>query len=134
VNEPETNVPAVTGLNETLIEQLPPEARLVPQVVVLEKPVGFEMLDMFSEFASVFVTFIVRMVVVPIRTSPKANGFGEIARGTLRPDNETVCGLPIASSVMVSMPETVCPTESGEKDTSIEQLAPGARLELHVLD
>ena len=118
----------------TLIEQLAPEARLVPQVVVLEKPFGLEMLDMFSGVAPVLVTDIVPMAVDPIRTSPKANGFGEIARGTARPDSATLCGLPIASSVMVSVPKIVCPEESGEKVTSMEQLCPEARLELHVLD
>ena len=66
VSEPEAKSPDVTGLNVTSKEQLAPDARVGPQLLVWENPAVIEMPEMFTLFGSLLLRVTVRVEIVPM--------------------------------------------------------------------
>jgi len=66
VSVPEAKSPAVTGLNVTSKEQLAPDARVGPQLLVWENPAVIEMPEMFTLFGSLLLRVTVRVEIVPM--------------------------------------------------------------------
>jgi hypothetical protein len=129
-------VPALVAVNVTLIVQLAPPARLVPQVLVWAKLALGEtvMLEMLSEPfpESVTVTVCAALATPTVVEKVRLLSDSVTAGAVAVPVKLTVCGLLLALSVMVSVPATV-PALAEVNVTLIVQLAPAARLEPQVL-
>ena len=129
--------PVAFGVKVTLIVHDPPAATIVPQVLVWEKSAAFAPVirndDMVSVPKPVLVSVMfMGKLLVPTFVTGNCNIVGDkFTTGcTPKPLNATVCGLPVALSVILSVPLR-WPSAVGENVTVIWQLAPPARLEPH---
>jgi hypothetical protein len=121
------------GRKVTLIVQLAPAARLLPQVLVCAKfdllvPV-MEMLEIVMVAVPVFVSVTVRAaLVVLIAWEPnEMDASDSEATGPAPvPDRATACGLPVALSLILSVAVRL-PTAVGRNVTLTVQLPPAAR-------
>lgn len=134
-------VPVAVGLKMTLIVQLAPAATLAPQVLVCEKSPLFVPVMMIPEPLKVRVAFPVldnvtfcAALVVPTGWLVKVTlDEDSPTTGAIPvPDNETLCGLPLALSVMLTLAVRL-PVAVGLKMTLMEQFAPAATLAPQVL-
>jgi hypothetical protein len=135
-----TRLPATVGLNVTLIVQLLPAATLAPHVLPCAKSPAFvpvtPMLDIASGLPPLLLSVTVcAALVLPTDCVPKLKLLAERLTvggvATPVPVSETVCGLPVASSVIVTA-ATRLPAAVGLNVTLIVQLAPPATLAPHV--
>jgi hypothetical protein len=123
-------VPLPVGLNRTEMEQLNPGAMPLgadTQVLVCEK---LELLMLILETCKrtlpLFVTVTVcAELVVPVFCVGKVRLIGDSSTIVPVPVSETVCGLPVASSVIFSEPLLV-PAAVGVNFTNIGQLLEAA--------
>jgi hypothetical protein len=125
-------VPVDVGRKVTDTVHEAPTASVEPQVVVRLKLDAFVPVIVIPEIVIAhvpeFVNVTVRaLLVVLTRWRPKDSDVGDsVATGLLPvPDNETVCGLPAALSVMLSVAARV-PTAVGVNVTLMVQLDPAA--------
>src|SRR5580658_1560314 len=126
-------LPFAAGVKVTLMVQLAPAARELPQVLVWAKapllvPV-MAILVMLTAVLPVLLNVTVwAVVVVPTFSLPKLRLVAERFRpGAVPvPLRVTDCGLPAALSVMVTLAVWL-PLAAGVKVTLMEQLAPAAR-------
>jgi len=127
--------PTVVGWKKTTNVQLAPGATGTPPVqgeitlgVTTKGPVGIIEVKLRLT-AWLFVTVTVCDVLSqPTAKLPKSRLVGEIVTGDIPvpvPDSVTVCGLLLASVLIVNVPGSA-PDAVGAKATPIEQLAPGA--------
>lgn len=136
VSVPEA-APVAVGENVTPMVQLAPAARLDPQVLpATAKPVLAVTLVMLR--ATLWTFFSVTLpaaLVLPTVTVPRFSELGETVTGAVLdelPLRLTVCGLPGALSVNVSVPFVV-PVAVGENVTPTVQVAAAAMLVPQVL-
>jgi hypothetical protein len=124
-------VPGDEGVNVTLMAQLAPAARAVPQLFVCEKlPTVVAMLEMVSAALPVLLRVTCwAELAVPTFWFPKLRlGCEKLTMGPKPvPVSETLCGLPLALSVTVSDALTVTGDE-GVNVTLIVQPVPAARV------
>lgn len=126
--------PTALGVNVTLMVQLVPAARLMPQVSVSAKSPVAVMLVMLADPLPVLVAVATwTALVIPTVSLPKASRVGDkLTRGALKggvvpvPDKVTNSGLLAALSENWSEAERV-PVAVGVKVTVIVQLDPAAR-------
>jgi hypothetical protein len=126
-------VPLAVGVKVTLMMQLPPTPTLEPQLLVWEKSPVTVMLETAS--ATLPVLFRVTgwgTLEAPIAMPEKVRLLTESEALEPVPVKLTVCGLPLALSVMVSMPVRV-PLAVGVKVTLMLQTPPAAKLVPQVL-
>src|SRR2546427_30905 len=127
---------AAVGVNVRLRRQLAPATTVAPFVQVvpaaMAKSPGFEPARAMLVMLRVAVPLLVRVtvcagLVVLRRWSPKARLVGaKVTAGAMPiPASDTDCGLPGASSVMVTV-AVRAPVAAGVKLMLIVQLAPGA--------
>lgn len=122
------SVPTAVGVNVMLIEQLLLAARVVTQPVAAKSPV-VATLVMFrgTDWLLVRVTVLALLVVLIAWLEKATVALGEIVTGfTPEPLKVAVCGLLLASSVTVKVPELV-PSAEGVKVMLIAQLVRAAR-------
>ena len=122
-------VPAAAGVKVTLMVQLAPGARELPQVLVSAKSPVIVIPEIASGAFPVFDSVALwAALVVPGAWLPKARLVGEnVATGAAPvPVSDTPCGLPEALSATVSEPDRA-PMAVGVKVTLTVQLAPEAR-------
>jgi hypothetical protein len=127
----ELSVPVVIGANVTVIVQLAPTATLLPQLLLwlneFQEPEFMTKFEMLSEALPAFESVTVcGALVVPTFCWPNVRLVAErFATGseTPVPAKLTVCGLPLALSVMVSEALRE-PAAEGVNVTLIAQLAP----------
>src|ERR1700737_387443 len=119
--------PSAVGVHVTETVQNAPTATVVVQLLVCAKWQGAVFLVMFKVALPLFVIVNVRAgLVAPTGWLPKGRLVGLNAMpGTPAPvpDNETVCGVLVALSLIVSVPVLV-PKAVGVKVTEIEQKPP----------
>lgn len=132
-------LPEKTGVNVTLIVQLPPAATLVGQLVICVKSPVEVTLEMLSGALPVLdkVTVCAALVVPMAWPANVSVVVDRLTTGTAWPTpvSCTVCVLPETLpvlSVMVRVPVRI-PAIVGTKITLIEQLTLGERIEPHVL-
>lgn len=129
-------LPAAVGVNVTLMAQLAPAAKLVPQVLSCAKSPVDTMLAMVKALEPVLLNVTVcGALVVPKDWLEKVRLVTDkLTTGTGRPSpaSKTVCGLFAALSVMVTVPYRL-PSAVGVKVTDIVQAIPGATLDPQVL-
>lgn len=130
--------PTAVGLKRTLIVQLPPPARLDPQVVVREKsPLFVPVMAMLEMLIAVVARFrrvtLVALLVVPTVRLANAIEVGDKETAVPVPLRLTVCGLVLALSATVTAALLV-PTALGENVTEIVHELPAARLVPQVVD
>jgi hypothetical protein len=131
-----TRFPLCVGVKTTLIAQLAPGARLVPQEFVsLKSPVTAN-----PEMLSVEVPVFVSMTLCADADDPtrvlanvKLIGFNDANGAIPVPVRLTVCGLPLASSDTDSVPVRAPPCV-GVNVTETVQFAPAASVAPQVLD
>ena len=134
-------VPLAVGLNTTLAEQLADAARVLPQVLLLMAkspalvPPSVTPLIVMDEVVPLLRVADCAELVDPTAVPGKPIALGDTI--TLPPevlppvpDNDTVCGLLLAESAIVSVAERV-PVVVGLNSTDTPQLADAARLEPH---
>ena len=132
--------PVARGANVTVIVHLAPAFNEDGQLFVCAKSVGFAPVILMLLIVTAAVPVLVRVatfdgLVAPTFTFPKFRDAGEsvtVAAGIPVPVSPTLCGLPIALSLMVTNPVNVCPA-AGVKVTLMVQLAPAASVLPHVL-
>src|SRR5438128_5108384 len=122
--------PPAAGVNVTLIVQLAPAATLLPQVLVWAKsPLAVMLVTFRTPFPVLLRVTLCAALVAPV--SCAANGSVAVERLTTGPvavpASATVCGLPLALSVMVRVPVRA-PSAVGLNVTVIVQLAPADTL------
>ncbi len=122
--------PPAAGVNVMLMVQLAPAATLLPQVLVWPKsPLAAMLLMLSTPFPVLLRVTLCAALVAPV--SCAANGSVAVERLTTGPvavpASATVCGLPLALSVMVRVPVRA-PSAVGLNVTVIVQLAPAATL------
>ena len=122
--------PAAVGVNVTEIMQLAPAAKLVPQVEVCAKsPDATIEVTANAAVPGLDRAIVWAALVVPTGADAKVRADGEsIIPGVAAipvPLNVTVCGEPVALSMMVRAPVRV-PAADGVKVTEMAQLAPAA--------
>lgn len=131
--------PAAVGVKVTEIVQLPPSARLAPQLCVSAKSPDavIEVITRAAVPESVSVT-VWAALVVPSICEAKERLVGESVTagaattgGVPVPLKATVCGEPLALSVIVSAPVRL-PAAVGVKVTEMVHVAPVATLLPHV--
>ena len=122
-------LPAAAGVKVTLIAQLAPAATVLPQLLVWAKSPFAVTLVKLSAAPPVLVSATAcAALVVPTVWLPKLTLDGDklTAAGVFpTPVRLTLCGLPLALSVMLSVPVRV-PAAAGVKVTLIAQWAPDA--------
>ena len=122
-------------MNTTLIAQLAPAARLVPQEFVsLKSPVAATP-EMFRVEVPLFVSMTLCAGAddpTSVFANVRLDGFSTANGPSPLPLRLTICGLPLASSVTANIPERV-PGCVGVNVTEAVQLAPTASVALHVL-
>jgi hypothetical protein len=126
--------PATVGVKRTVTEQLAPAARLVPHVLLCEKPP----VTVIEVIVKARVPEFVRLTTCPALDVPivcAANvtlaGLNVAAAEAPVPDSDTVSGELLALSVIVIAPARL-PAVVGVKATEMAQLAPATRLAPHV--
>jgi len=137
-------LPLADGVNVTLIGQLPSAATELPQVLLSEKSLAFVPVTVMLVMLKGALPVLLRVtvcapLVVPTGWLPKPRLVGErLTTGAVAavdvpvPERLTVCGLPLALSVMLT--EAVrLPLAGGVKVTLIVQWAPAATELPHVL-
>ncbi len=131
--------PAALGEKVTVIVQDPPAATLVPQVVVRAKsaefvPVTVMLVTVKAAFPVFFNVMAVPVLVVPICLTPNAMEAGVNVRlsNAPVPVRPTVCGLPVALSVIVTF-AALDPEAVGANVTLIVHLALAAKLDPQLL-
>src|SRR5438128_2680724 len=122
-------LPAAAGVKVTLIAQLAPAATVFPQVLVWAKSPFAVTLVRLSAVPPVLVSATAcAALVVPTVWLPKLRLDGDklTTAGVFpTPVRLTLCGLPLALSVILSVPVPV-PAAVGAKLTLIAQLVPAA--------
>jgi len=126
-------VPELVGWKVTLIAQLAPIAKELPQLLVWANCPETATPPMLTDVLPVFVTVTVcGLLVFPTLTLPKVRLAGDTLTVVVPPEGETpdpvkpiAWGLFDALSVMVTVPVRV-PVVVGVKSTLIVQLAPAA--------
>ena len=124
--------PAPFGLNLTLMVQLAPPARLVPQVWLRVKSLLLAPVRLMPVRLRAALPLLVKVtslaaLVVPMARVGKLRLFGDKETAVPMPLKLTLCGLLPALSVSVSVPLRG-PAAVGLKVTRMVQLAPPARL------
>ena len=129
-------LPIAAGLKVMLIAQFAPAATLDPQVFVCEKSPLFApvmvMLAMFRVAIPLFVSMMFCAALAVVTNWPaKLSDMGaSVTAGAVPvPLSPTLCGLPLALSVMVTEAERA-PVAVGLNVTLIEQSAPAASVEV----
>jgi hypothetical protein len=139
-------LPLADGVNVTLIGQLPPAAAELPQVLVSEKSLAFVPVTVMLVMLKAALPVLLRVtvcaaLVIPTGWLPKPRLVGKrLTTGAVPveavdvpvPERLTVCGLPLALSVMLTEAVRV-PLAGGVKVTLIVQWAPAATELPHVL-
>ncbi len=120
--------PVAVGRNVTLTVQLVPAASELPQLFDWAKSPDAAIEVMLNAALPVLLSVTLwALLLVPTFWVPKLSDVGlTLAAGAVPvPLNETLCGLPAASSVIVTEPMRV-PVAVGVKLTLMVQLAPAA--------
>jgi hypothetical protein len=135
-------VPVEEGVKVTLIEQLAPAVRLVPQLLVDEKSAAFAPAILSPDMVSALPPLLVKVTdcgalavftvwLAKLRLLADKVAVGGVAAPV--PKSEMLWGLPAALSAIVSEADLL-PEAVGLKVTLIAQLAPEATLVPQLLD